>query len=501
MSPLRWWRRRDELPVAELQKSNPVRLGIVVLVVTLIVVYFGFTKHIPFTHGFRLKAQFATAVNIRPKSPVRIAGVPVGKVESVQREGNTGLVTMDIENDGLPIHADATLKIRPRIFLEGNFFVELQPGSPSARTLSSGATIPITQTSDPVQIDQVLTALNTDTRANLQTFLAEYGDALTRKPTPSEDAEQDPDVRGLNAAQALNKAYQRGPEALRDSAIVSQALGGSEQHDISHLIAGVERTTSALNAHEQQLGELIGNFDTFLGSIAAQASSVSAAVALLPSALRSTTTAFTSLDAALPATRTFAQDIIPGVQQTPATIEAALPWIAQTRALLAPAELGGLAQGLRSASPALAQLLAPQPEFFNQTALLSKCLTNVFFPASEAKLQDGANTSGVSAQQEFLSGLLLAFNSAGQSFDGNGAFQRLLVTGGAQTITTPPAPLLGSSAKSLPMAASTALSPLGTSPRLPSVEPPYKPLVACNTQKLPDFNGPAAQGPADGTGG
>jgi phospholipid/cholesterol/gamma-HCH transport system substrate-binding protein len=76
---------------------------------------------------------------------------------------------MEIESRGLPIHSDATLKIRPRLFLEGNWFVELQPGSPSAQTLSSGYTIPIAQTADPVQLDQVLDALNTDTRANLQT--------------------------------------------------------------------------------------------------------------------------------------------------------------------------------------------------------------------------------------------------------------------------------------------------------------------------------------------
>ncbi len=62
-----------------------------------IAVYFGFTKHVPFKHGFRLKAQFATAVDIQPKSPVRIAGVTIGKVTTIQREGNTGLVNMEIE--------------------------------------------------------------------------------------------------------------------------------------------------------------------------------------------------------------------------------------------------------------------------------------------------------------------------------------------------------------------------------------------------------------------
>ena len=158
-------------------------MGVIVIVLVVVAAYFGFTKHIPFKHGFRLKAAVLHAPSTCGKSsPVRIAGVDVGKVSHVARAGNAGLVTMEIEPGGLPIHSDATVKIRPRTFLEGNWFVELQPGSPSAKTLSSGSTLPITQTSDPVQLDQVLDALNTDTRANLQNFLIGYGDGLTRKP-------------------------------------------------------------------------------------------------------------------------------------------------------------------------------------------------------------------------------------------------------------------------------------------------------------------------------
>jgi len=249
MSRARWWRRHDEVPVVELQRSNPLRFGIVVVVILVLITYFGFTKHIPFKHGYRLKALFATAVNIHPKSPVRIAGVGVGKVSSIERNGKAGLVTMEIESQGLPIHEDATLKIRPRIFLEGNWFIELQPGSPSAPTVPSGHTIPITQTADPVQIDQVLDALDTDTRANLQKFLINFGEALTRKPNAAEDAEQDPEVRGLDAAQALNKTYTRAPEALRGGAIINQALGGTSTHDLSELIASVGKVTTALNVH------------------------------------------------------------------------------------------------------------------------------------------------------------------------------------------------------------------------------------------------------------
>ena len=144
-------------------------------------VYFGFTKDIPFTHGYYLHAVFESSNNLRPGSPVRIAGVNVGKVQSVERykrHRTSPRSRWRSTRQGLPIHEDATLKIRPRIFLEGNFFVDLRPGSPSAPEVADGGTIGSTQTSTPVQLDQLLTALQSDQRADLQTLLQEYGKAL-----------------------------------------------------------------------------------------------------------------------------------------------------------------------------------------------------------------------------------------------------------------------------------------------------------------------------------
>ena len=499
MSRRRLWRRHSEIPVVELQRSNPIRFGAVFLLIVAIAVYFGFTKHLPFKHGYRLKAVFSTAVNIRPKSPVRIAGVDVGKVSSIARDGSAGVVTMEIASNGLPIHADATAKIRPRIFLEGNWFVELQPGSPSARTLSSGSTLPITQTSDPVQLDQVLDALNSDTRANLQDFLIGYGDALTRKPGPAENAEQDPEVRGLNAAQALNRATHRGPSALRGSAIVNQALGGTEPNDVSKLVASIGKVTGALNVHEQQLGELIGNFNTFFGAFAAQASSVNAAVAELPAALFAIDRGFAGLDASFPPTKAFAQAILPGVRLTPSTVAAALPWIAQLQASLAPNELGGVAKGLAGAAPSLARLTSEQIPFQAQVNLFAKCQTNVFFPSGNAKLQDGSSTSGVEDYKEFWYSLV-GVTGLSQGFTGNGTSARFLLGGSGQTLVSAPVSIVGNNLKGLRLLAHAPLPPLGTRPAYPSEEPPYKPLVPCYTQALPNFNGPLAQGPADGSG-
>ncbi|MCL2768540.1 MAG: MlaD family protein [Solirubrobacterales bacterium] len=498
---LGWWRRHDDIPVVELHRSKPVRFGAVVLVVLAVLLYFGFTKAIPFKKSYVLKAQFTSALKIHPSSPVRIAGVAVGQVTGLRREGRTGLVTMEIQGNGLPIHSDATLKIRPRIFLEGNFFVELQPGSPSAPDLPSGSTIPVTHTAVPVQLDQLLDALNTDTRANLQEFLHGYGESLTHKPNAAENAEQEPEVRGLNGAQALNLAYQRGPKAFKGSTIVAQAFNGVEQHDISHLIANTRRLTRELNVHESELGEWVDNFDTFLHNFAAEASSLHEAVARFPKTLSTTSRAFVAIRAAFPEVRTFSRAFAPGVAEFNGTIDAALPWIDQVKASLAPNEVGGLAQALRSATPAFAQLVAAQPAFYRTQEQFSKCLTNVFFPAGNTKLQDGSNTAGVPDYLEFWYALT-GFAGLGQGFDGNGPRTSFVVGGGGQPVLSAPVTTIGgkSSGEKLHLIARAAYPPLGTRPRLPASEPPYKPLVPCSTQRLQSFNGPLSTGPADGSG-
>jgi phospholipid/cholesterol/gamma-HCH transport system substrate-binding protein len=498
MSDRRWWRRRDQVPASQLGRASPVRFAIVMIVVIVIGVYFGFTKHVPFKHGFRLNAQFATAVNIHAKSPVRIAGVDVGKVTKIKHEGKGGLVSMEIESRGLPIHSDATLKIRPRIFLEGNWFIDLQPGSPSASTVSSGDTIPVTQTADPVQLDQVLDALNTDTRVNLQHFLIYFGEALTLKPDGAEDAEQLPEVRGLNGAQAINRAYHLGPKALRGASVINQATTGTDPHDLSKLIASIGKITAALNVHEQQLGELIGNFNTFFAALAAQSQPLRATVAELPSSLRNIDHGLAALDASFPPTKTFAHDILPGVRNTNATVTAALPWIEQVKASLAPTELGGVAKGLAEAVPSLAKLQSEQIPVYHEGELLSKCQTNLIFPAGNTKLQDGAATSGVEDYKEFWYSLV-GLSGLGQSFDGNGTTAKFLVGNSGQTLRSRPTSILGTTLKGNRLLTRSPLAPLGTRPAYPAEEPPYKPLVPCYKQKLPDFNGPLSQGPADGS--
>ena len=82
--------------------------------------------------------------------------------------------------------------------------------------------------------------------------------------------------------------------------------------------------------HEQALGELIGNFNTFFAAFAARVGGLTKLVAELPRNLRNINEAFVALRSSFGPTQTFAHDIIPGVEQTNSTVAATLPWIEQT---------------------------------------------------------------------------------------------------------------------------------------------------------------------------
>ena len=81
----------------------------------------------------RCYAVVNNSVNVRQDSPVRIAGIDVGTVSGASRRtGQTSKIAFTMRRNGLPVHTDATIRIRDRLFLEGGYYLELDPGSPSA---------------------------------------------------------------------------------------------------------------------------------------------------------------------------------------------------------------------------------------------------------------------------------------------------------------------------------------------------------------------------------
>ena len=156
---------------------SPFAAGLTAIIIIAIALYVAFVHKYPWSNPYELKAVFANANNLALNSPVREAGVNVGKVTKIEsKEGSSAsVVTMALTDEGLPIHKDAELKIRPRIFLEGNFFVDLRPGSASLPELDSDEQIPMTQTSTPEQIDQIHRELQGSARNRAQTLIQRNG--------------------------------------------------------------------------------------------------------------------------------------------------------------------------------------------------------------------------------------------------------------------------------------------------------------------------------------
>jgi virulence factor Mce-like protein len=454
---------------------SPFAAGALALVAALIVVYLGFTKAIPFQHHFTINAVFASANNLRPNSPVRIAGVNVGKVVEVRhlRAGGTGaVVKMRIEDRGQPLHRDATFAIRPRIFLEGNFFVDVHPGTPSAPALRDGATVQAARTTTPVQFDQILTSLQSDTRTNLKTLLEEYATGVAD-----------------GGATGFNRSMPYWLPAYRNSAIVNEATLGSRPHDLSGYVNGAGVVAQALDNSPPQLQSLITDLNTTARAFAVQQGNLEATVAELPRTLRAAQPALQALNDAFPPVRRLIVDFRPAVRSSLPAIEASLPFVSQARKLVSQPELRGLVADLKPTVPALAQLNTESVGLYQQLRTASSCQNQVILPWSQDSLVDpnfpthlNGGTTQLKVYEEsvrFLPGIA----GESRSGDGNSQWFHTLAGNGNNTYELGKGvfgntnfPLKGVNP---PKSAPSAISPNG--------RPPLSASHPCETQQPPDL--------------
>jgi phospholipid/cholesterol/gamma-HCH transport system substrate-binding protein len=447
--------------------------GAIGIVVVVIFSYLAYTKFAnPFASKYTLNATFANANGLEPGSFVRIAGVNVGMVSKISAEPgckpssknqsacHAAEVSMVIMNQGLPIHRDATFAIRPRIFLEGNFFVDVSPGTPSAPIAKKGYTFPVQQGVEPVQFDQFLTGLQSNTRANLQTLLQQYGKAVKL------------------SGPAYNKSVQYWLPAYEYTSIVAHDALGLKPHDLSNWIAAQGPVAGALDAHPQRLESLITDFNTTANAFARVQGSLQNTVIQLPRTLAAATPAFNALNDSFPPLRRLARALIPGVKSTPATVDASLPFISQLNALVQPSELRGLTADLKPTVPALARLTNDTiPLMKNEVRPAASCVVNIIHPWSELTVPDSNFTAanGFPPRKVYIEAVDYLPGLAGESrdFDANGPYIRILGTGGTLTYSLSPG-LFGQSLSKLD----------AVQPQVPpgGKRPPYMEDTPCETQ-------------------
>jgi phospholipid/cholesterol/gamma-HCH transport system substrate-binding protein len=446
------------------------KAGLIAIVVIAVFSYFGFTKANPFADPYMVTAMFKNADDITPKSPVRIAGIEVGKVKTVQSlEGTeTGAkVTMEVKENALPIHEDATLKVRPRIFLEGNKFIELKPGSPTAPVLDEDDVIPIQQTFASVQFGDILTSLQKDTREDLQSLLKEYSASLKGK-----------------GAKGFNESIKYWEPAYKNTSLVNDAtLGQEPTRDLQRVLRGQQKTFAALVENEDALKGLVTNLNVTAGAFAREDAALERSVPALRDTLRSARPALFSVNNALPSLRRFAVDALPGVRSTPATLDAATPFIRQARLLFRRSELRGAAKVLRGYTPTLVRLNQLTVPVLDQGRALSACTSGVLVPFANAPIPmpEIPGIDGQTFATQSTRGLV------GLSGESRNSDANLSYFYGQAT----PPPMPGVSPFLHPSGNSVRPAPPPDAGRQP---PAHRPDVPCETQEPPNLNAPG--GPA-----
>jgi phospholipid/cholesterol/gamma-HCH transport system substrate-binding protein len=175
--------------------------------------------------GKQVTAYFTETIGVYPGSTVRILGVSVGTIDSVQPQGRLVKVTMTI-NDGVPVPANAGAVVVAASVVSDRF-IQLTPPWTSGPQLASGAVIPASRTATPLEVDQLyasLTKLATDLGPN-----------------------------GANAHGALSNAINTG----------AANLAGSNGKDFNTMIRELGQATRTLSGSRGDFFATINNLQQF----------------------------------------------------------------------------------------------------------------------------------------------------------------------------------------------------------------------------------------------
>jgi phospholipid/cholesterol/gamma-HCH transport system substrate-binding protein len=199
----------------------------------------------------QITAYFSETIGVYPQSSVRILGVPVGTVDSVQPEGTDVKVTMTIDYGvQVPANADAVV-IAPSVVSDR--YIQLTPAYDGGPQIATGAVIPLSRTAVPVEVDQ------------LYASLAKLANALGPNGANEHGALSDLIKTGA-ANLAGDGAYLR--EMITEFGGMSKTLGGSAGNLFAS-VAYLQQFTTMLkdnNGQVEQAEQQLAEVSAFLAS-------------------------------------------------------------------------------------------------------------------------------------------------------------------------------------------------------------------------------------------
>lgn len=324
--------------------ASPVLVGAVTTLVVVVAVFLAYNANngLPFVPTRALDVQFDNGANLVRGNEVRSGGYRVGVIEDMEPtrlpSGRVGaLLHLKLDRKLGAIPVDSTVKVRPRSAL-GLKYVELVKGS-SARTLANGGTLPATQSSVPVDIDEVYGTFDRPTRIASRENLEGFGDALTGRGS------------------GLNQTIQTGPSLFRHLARVSRDLGDPRTRLPTFVreLADAARVVAPVSATQARLFTTMA--DTF-AAISRDPQALKDTIARTPGTLRVGTRSLAVQRPFLQQTAALSRELLPASRE----LRVALPTVNRALEIGTPVtrRSAGLSDRLEGSMDALRELaLAP----------------------------------------------------------------------------------------------------------------------------------------------
>lgn len=461
------------------RQLHPLAVAGLVIAATVAITFYAFNRGVPFVHHFTVNALVGNSVNVRGGDPVRIGGVDVGQVAAVTPAGRDTRIELTLEPSALPIHRDATLKIRDRLFLEGSYYLELNPGTPGAPAIADGGSIPLSQASSPVQFFQFLSTFDLATRSAFTGTINALAEGLGSPPGSSP---QQSGAAGLKATAAQLQPL------LADTAIVSRAFGGTTQGDVGRFLTYSSRVAGTLAGSSAQLAGLVRGLGTTAAALTSSDGSLARSVSGFDAVLQAAPPSLTAVDRSLPPVAALARTLDPSLAVAPPLLDRLTATAQQLATVLGPSERGPLIESLRATFQELPAILTQLASAFPIGKQITDCLATHLVPVLNATVPDGSLSTGQPVWKDFVH-FLGGVAGASASFDANGPYTRFLAGAGPNTLS---GTFGGQPIVSTVPPGGTDLQ--GARPQWAGTltAPDFRPDVPCATQKVPSLASPTA---------
>src|SRR5262245_41510514 len=190
--------------------ASPTMVGAITTLIVIVAVFLAYNANngLPFVPTYRVSAEICDAARLGPNNEVRIGGNRVGVVESIDTEpapagsgcqdvngsssSSVAKLNLKLDKSAEPIPADSTIRVRYRSSF-GLKYLEITRGT-SEQGLPAGATLPIAQSQQQVEFDDIYNTFDTATRENSRRVLQGFGDAFTARGASLNEA-----IGALNA--------------------------------------------------------------------------------------------------------------------------------------------------------------------------------------------------------------------------------------------------------------------------------------------------------------